>query len=302
MANLHTTLMQEAFDDLDEYQALFLLHSIRMRKREPLSGDQLDALAKSLVYSCDFFARDSQPPAITKVCQWYQGLMSRTSLHEDVDGAIKRACIDANTCIPVICPATTMVLAVYYLHRLQKRYGCMVNSFGEAQRTMIVAYLIAAKYIHANVQSVVGADSSDQTTHRPQRSKELDMDDVIRLLTLVNHRDGLLELPLDAETMYHSCLELVHFLDYKLTLHFSTAQIWTWFDCVLQDNNIRYHRGRTVPTSHSNWTLLPNSPPCEIPIPPAQSVCEDSIIPPCDHPEKSNIVLPPLYTVFPHPD
>lgn len=89
---------------------------------------------------------------------------------------VQRVCL-SDSSVPTVCPSITLLFAVRYIERLKqvkrstggvyvkitywlfcfspKRYGDVHGNNGCARRLVLVAYIIAAKYIQSNMRAIV---------------------------------------------------------------------------------------------------------------------------------------------------
>ncbi|KAI8069157.1 hypothetical protein BC940DRAFT_298033 [Gongronella butleri] len=291
-----------------------------------------------MIYCCNYFPNDTQPSDPEDVTHFLLDLMRRTTLpDESIDDAIKRSCTSDATCIPVICPSTTLMLTTYYLDRLQRKYGHFCETFDDAQRVFVVMYLIAAKYIRANVQWVVGASHAaaaaeereqekknakyeaqqqqvGQSEAAPDETADDDVDrDAARLVTALS--GGFMANPPDARLLTCLELEVLQFLDYHLQLHRTSADLWPWFNEALHQYEQRFcpYQGPMTPPE-STLPKLPVSPFLstmdalqkadprinDAASPPATSTRDRNSRSLFESDENGAITLPPLSTAQPH--
>ncbi|KAI8084627.1 uncharacterized protein BX664DRAFT_169766 [Halteromyces radiatus] len=106
--------------------------------------------------------KTEEEPILSRTIAFLYSVMDRTVMHHpsaSVCDAIKLYCMNKSS-IPVVCPATTMICALYYLQRFKQKFNIFSYSYQVGQRLVLVAYLVAAKYIHANLKSTVTYESS----------------------------------------------------------------------------------------------------------------------------------------------
>ncbi|ORZ23183.1 hypothetical protein BCR42DRAFT_404182 [Absidia repens] len=157
-ADTNCFLATRAYEDYSTLHAALLLHIINIRKLEPLSTHVVEQISKAMIYCGDYFEEvdTQQDPVLPKTMTFIHSIMNRTTLPwiTSVEDAIRISCT-SQTSIPVICPATTTICAIYYLNRYKEKYGTFTHSYYATQRLFLVAYLVAAKFIRENLKSVV---------------------------------------------------------------------------------------------------------------------------------------------------
>ncbi|CAO3594248.1 unnamed protein product [Absidia cylindrospora] len=71
--------------------------------------------------------------------------------------SIRQSC-SRQSPVPTVCPGITLLFAVHYIERLKQNYTDIKGTHGCSRRLVLVAYIIAAKYIQSNLKLIVDTD------------------------------------------------------------------------------------------------------------------------------------------------
>ncbi|KAI8340145.1 hypothetical protein BC941DRAFT_468417 [Chlamydoabsidia padenii] len=256
------SLAEKAYEGYSNMHALLLLHVINAQQLEPLSATVVEKMAKAAIYCGDYFPdRNSclEDSVLPQTISFFHTILDRTTIPciSSVEEAIRASCISPSS-IPVICPATTMMCAIYYLNKYLLKFGRFTHSYHVAQRLILVAYLVAAKFIHANIKYMVVFDpllgNEASLLHDESRS-------VLNTTTLGNKQDStgfetntatqllrhmgdtfMAEHEINADQLCSMEMEFLHFMDYQLWIGPSTPlQLCSWFYSTLDLYCQGYH-------------------------------------------------------------
>ncbi|KAI9363773.1 hypothetical protein BD770DRAFT_407334 [Pilaira anomala] len=138
-------------------QAFALLQAIELNRRTKLSKKCLAHLA---VYVSQAW---EDKPCREKIQQLYymmSNLLDATSMDtkEPFEIAIQNFC-QSFISTPTICPSVTLLIAISYVERLNKRYRDLKGTPGCGSRMIMVAYIMASKYIHDCLRLVIYTSS-----------------------------------------------------------------------------------------------------------------------------------------------
>ncbi|KAI9300885.1 hypothetical protein BJ944DRAFT_272303 [Cunninghamella echinulata] len=141
----------------DFSQACHILQAIRMNNQKPLSHSCLMHLSTFVAKSWE------EQPSQEKVQEIYQYMTylldsSKMAQEEDkglsLDDKIRKFCQNPSS-IPTVCPSTTLLFAVHYIDKLKQKYKNVTGTNGCSKRLILVAFMIASKYIHSNLKIIV---------------------------------------------------------------------------------------------------------------------------------------------------
>ncbi|KAI7879275.1 hypothetical protein K492DRAFT_208409 [Lichtheimia hyalospora FSU 10163] len=187
------------------YQAHLLLQAIDINRRERLSDSCLEHLAQHVAESWE---SADKAPEISKLMKQ---LLDTTAVNRDtiLEHALDRFCNqqDTTNAISTVCPSLTLLIAISYIDRLNQNYANFKGTNGCAYRLVVVAYMIAAKYMRANLRIIHFAEKQQEENSHQYHS---DMTDA---------RSSRLEI------------EFLHFLNYNLFVEEPEQLVWwakTW--------------------------------------------------------------------------
>ncbi|CDH56723.1 60s ribosomal protein l30 [Lichtheimia corymbifera JMRC:FSU:9682] len=188
------------------YQAHLLLQAIDINRRERLSDCCLEHLAHHVAESWE---SADKAPEISKLMKQ---LLDTTAVNQDtlLEHALDRFCNqqDTSNAISTVCPSLTLLIAISYIDRLNQNYANFKGTDGCAYRLVVVAYMIAAKYMRANLR-IIHFSENQKNNLPPYHSNEADS------------RFSRLEI------------EFLHFLNYNLFVEEPEQLVWwakTWED------------------------------------------------------------------------
>ncbi|ORZ24231.1 hypothetical protein BCR42DRAFT_87524 [Absidia repens] len=75
--------------------------------------------------------------------------------------------------VPTVCPGITLLFAVQYIERLKQNYTDIKGAHGCSRRLVLVAYIIAAKYIQSNLKLIADTGRPSLKTYSPSSPKHL---------------------------------------------------------------------------------------------------------------------------------
>ncbi|KAI9316639.1 hypothetical protein BX666DRAFT_1945333 [Dichotomocladium elegans] len=148
-------------------EAKGILQAIRLNQREPLSQQCIHRLATYVVQAWE------ADPSITRVVELVDvinHLISATTLSSQPgldDNLLRQYCRNPSA-LPTLCPSVALLIAMRYIDRLKKKYTSIRGAVGCSHRLVVVAYMMATKYIHASLRLVVNEDD-DQLRQRQRQ-------------------------------------------------------------------------------------------------------------------------------------
>ncbi|OBZ86298.1 hypothetical protein A0J61_05646 [Choanephora cucurbitarum] len=134
-------------------QALALLQAIELNRRQKLSKRCIAHLALFVSQAWE------SKPCQEKVQQLYymmNNLLDTTSMdtNEPFEVSLQNFCSNTVS-TPTICPSVTLLIAISYVERLNKRYRDLKGTPGCGSRMIMVAFIMASKYIHDSLRLIV---------------------------------------------------------------------------------------------------------------------------------------------------
>ncbi|KAL1925378.1 uncharacterized protein VTP21DRAFT_261 [Calcarisporiella thermophila] len=142
--------------------------------------------------------------------------------------------------LPTPCPTATLLLATSYLDRLRTKYPSATQSEGCCLRLVIIAYIIAAKFIHSNLAAYLGINLHTSSEH--PLSNEIDWH-----IKTAAYASQLL-VGTSVRSLLKMEYDLLSFLDYNIQTS-GTEQLLDVVECCL---NIQ----RLVPDENVSGTIL----------------------------------------------
>ncbi|CAO3595586.1 unnamed protein product [Absidia cylindrospora] len=141
-------------------QACLLLHAIEINRRQLLNPRCIAHLANYVVKAWE------TNPDETKVRQLYQlmqNLLSTTAIKQPtLENALITFCQNTAS-TPTPCPSVTLLIAIGYIERLNKKYDIVKGTVGCGSRLIIIAYLMAAKFLHDNLRLIIHIPTTSTT-------------------------------------------------------------------------------------------------------------------------------------------
>ncbi|KAI9483240.1 MAG: hypothetical protein EXX96DRAFT_557394 [Benjaminiella poitrasii] len=135
-------------------QACAILQALELNRRKRLSKKCIAHLA---VYV--FQAWEDKTCPKEKIQQLYymmNNLLDTTGMDhtEPLEVSLQKFCQNSLS-TPAICSSVTLLIAISYVERLNKRYRDLKGTPGCGSRMIMVAYIMASKYIHNCLKSVI---------------------------------------------------------------------------------------------------------------------------------------------------
>ncbi|CAO3697883.1 unnamed protein product [Rhizopus microsporus] len=134
-------------------QACNLLQAIELSGREPLSKTCLAHLA---IYVSKTWEDNYCPERTQQLFYMMNSLLNTTRIETDepFEVLLQKYCA-SSTSMPTLCPSVTLLVAISYIERLNKKYRNLKGTAGCGSRMIYVAYNLAAKYIHDCLRLVI---------------------------------------------------------------------------------------------------------------------------------------------------
>ncbi|KAI8349408.1 hypothetical protein BD560DRAFT_358587 [Blakeslea trispora] len=134
-------------------QALELLRAIELNRRQKLNKKCIAHLALFVSQAWE------NKPCQEKVQQLYymmNNLLDTTGIDTDepFEVSLQKFCSNSVS-TPTICPSVTLLIAISYVERLNKRYRSLKGTPGCGSRMIMVAFIMASKYIHDSLRLII---------------------------------------------------------------------------------------------------------------------------------------------------
>ncbi|KAG2208216.1 hypothetical protein INT47_006071 [Mucor saturninus] len=146
-------------------QACLLLRAIQMNGRRRLSNNCILQLA---IFVAKAWETNPGKDKIDALAKLMTNLLDTTLLCPDkpFDEALKQFCRN-NIPTHSVSPSITLLIAIGYIERLKQRYANIKGTTGCGHRLIMVAYMMAAKFMHVNLKSIINVQSSTETATAP---------------------------------------------------------------------------------------------------------------------------------------
>ncbi|KAI7863036.1 hypothetical protein BDF14DRAFT_1885505 [Spinellus fusiger] len=133
-------------------QARLILQAIRLNDQRKLSQRCIEHIAHYITHVWESNATEQNTLDLVDVIK---RLVTSTGIQaSSVNEALRLFC-RSSAATPTPCPSTTLLIAVNYIERLKQKYNYVKGSSSCSQRLIIVAYMMAAKYMHSNLCLIV---------------------------------------------------------------------------------------------------------------------------------------------------
>ncbi|KAI9497163.1 hypothetical protein BDB00DRAFT_805238 [Zychaea mexicana] len=186
------------------HQAYQFLQAVEMNRQQPLSNHCIEYLAKYIAH-----AWEPTTPADPSLLDELISLMHSLPLR-----------------VPAYCPGLALLLAIYYVDRLKQLYINIKGAHKCSLRLLLVAYTVAAKYLRNNLQLIM----NDRMPTTPPADDSSTATKPALLSVLSNPPKGSAaasdKQQVDQTIMARMELELLHFLNYNLSIDEPSKLIW----------------------------------------------------------------------------
>ncbi|KAI9491758.1 hypothetical protein BDB00DRAFT_873968 [Zychaea mexicana] len=155
-------------------EACMFLRAIQINRRERVSPQCLRHLATYVVQAWEV---DPAEAKVTELIDVMTHLLDTTQVDTTLalDDALRQSCRNP-AALPTVCPTVALLVAMRYIDRLKKKYNNIRGAVGCSHRLIVVAYMMAVKYIHANLRLIVDItvedDGHDQQPQQQQQQKQ----------------------------------------------------------------------------------------------------------------------------------
>ncbi|KAI7870158.1 hypothetical protein BDF14DRAFT_1775150 [Spinellus fusiger] len=200
-------------------QACRFLQAIEINRRRSLSPRCVAYLANYVAHSWE---SNPEPSKICGLIRLMATLLDSTTFnaHHSLTDTLQLYCSRSSS-MPTICPAVTLLVAVSYIQRLNQRYIELKGTTGCGSRLILVAYIIASKFIHDNLRSILY--NSYISSSPLSRTSSLHATPVTDQMNSFMKYEGLISslLPCSNDKIVRIMrmeLEFLTFLNYDLTI------------------------------------------------------------------------------------
>ncbi|KAI8079070.1 uncharacterized protein B0P05DRAFT_542229 [Gilbertella persicaria] len=153
------------------HQACSLLQAIQMNGRRRLSQSCVYNLANFVTRSWESNPKQEK---IEDLAKFMTNLLDTTLLcpEKPFEEALQQFC---RSHIPTqsVSPTVTILIAIGYIERLKQKYKHIQGTSGCAHRLIMIAYMIAAKFMHANLKSIIHTSPSALNGEKDTPTKKL---------------------------------------------------------------------------------------------------------------------------------
>ncbi|CAO3646728.1 unnamed protein product [Cunninghamella blakesleeana] len=224
----------------DYTQACQILQAIKMNNQQRLSHSCLLHLSTFVSKSWEEHPTQEK---VKEIYQYFNYLLDSSSMNEEkessLDDKIRKFCQN-DTSIPTVCPSTTLIFAIHYIDKLKQKYKDVTGTNGCSKRLILVAFMIASKYIHSNLKIIVDISlkKSDNDITSPSSILSPKKD---------NQHLSLPQLPLSPPTSPKPITPKIH----STLLKYNNNEI---------TDPLQYHYFKSSSSSSSSASSLPSSP------------------------------------------
>ncbi|KAI9264841.1 hypothetical protein BY458DRAFT_513758 [Sporodiniella umbellata] len=135
-------------------QACTILQAIQLNGRQRLSPVCVEQLAEQVASAWE--SKESEESRATLVKLMNQLLEHATFLpNESLNQALVKYCEQEATTLASVCPSVCLLVAIDYVRQLKQRYRQIKGTPGCGQRLVLIAFIMASKYIHVNLKSII---------------------------------------------------------------------------------------------------------------------------------------------------
>ncbi|ORX52018.1 hypothetical protein DM01DRAFT_1384268 [Hesseltinella vesiculosa] len=136
-----------------------LLQVVKSNAGQPLSETCIAHLA---TYVTQSWENDASEAKVQDTKTFIHHLLDSTGLptqDTSTDQVIESFC-KRSSAFPVVSPSITLLIAMQYIDRLKMKYKAVHGTPGCSRRMILVAYVLATKFLHASLSSIVCSQAS----------------------------------------------------------------------------------------------------------------------------------------------
>ncbi|RUP49528.1 hypothetical protein BC936DRAFT_142318 [Jimgerdemannia flammicorona] len=151
-------------------QGAMLLQIIRLNAKRLITERMIVETTKHILRTWEPETLD--PVRSVAFAKFVHFFVNKTALNFGdlpLETAIVMSCV-SRSAVPIVCPTVTLVMAMGYIDRLRKKHPAAVAQSGSTQRLFLMAYIIAAKYIHSTLGTVIATSSLPRNLNFPSSS------------------------------------------------------------------------------------------------------------------------------------
>ncbi|CAO3660292.1 unnamed protein product [Rhizopus stolonifer] len=140
-------------------QACSILQAIQLNGRRRLSPHCVSQLAEQVTEAWEMNTNQETTEAISKLMN---NLLDATLIlpEKSLNEALVEFCKKENA-VESVCPSVCLLIAIDYVGRLKQRYNNIKGTKGCGRRLVLVAYMMASKYVHANLKSIINTTTTN---------------------------------------------------------------------------------------------------------------------------------------------
>ncbi|KAI9280801.1 hypothetical protein BY458DRAFT_500411 [Sporodiniella umbellata] len=149
-------------------QACNLLNAMEINQRKPLTKKCIAHLA---IYVAQTWESNPCKEKVQQLfCMMSSLLDTQTNPNEPFEISLQKYCTGSNF-MPALCPSTTLLVAINYIERLNRKYQGLKGTSGCGSRMIYIAYSLAAKHIYHCLRLVIYTKEAQKPITPPTSPK-----------------------------------------------------------------------------------------------------------------------------------
>ncbi|KAI9026421.1 hypothetical protein CLU79DRAFT_717409 [Phycomyces nitens] len=159
-----STYREKVLAGVSYNQACGFLQAIEINRQRSLSPNCVAYLANYVARSWE---AKPEPSRVYSLMRLMTNLLATTAFNSNrsLMDSLQIYC-ERPLSMPTICPSVTLLIAVSYIQRLKQKYIEIKGTTGCGSRLIMVAYIMASKFLHDNLRTIIHT-----TQHTPPPSK-----------------------------------------------------------------------------------------------------------------------------------
>ncbi|RUS34632.1 hypothetical protein BC938DRAFT_479422 [Jimgerdemannia flammicorona] len=244
----HLEQMSQAYRG-DYSQGMLLLHAIRRNGKRTLTEQAIAETTNHIlrIWEPNTEVDPARADALVKFVKFFVTKTQFPLEEMALEQAIIISCLNRSA-VPVVCPVITLALATVYIDRLRKKYPTTQGASGCTQRLFLMSYIMAAKFIHASLGTLIASSTLLHNGHPIVRDRVKMAAAPSCLFTPMQTLASTTSLfasmlPRTTPQELHKMeLEFLHFLDSDLTVHNASDLMGLWEKCVGIEQVVPFQR------------------------------------------------------------
>ncbi|KAL0094919.1 hypothetical protein F4703DRAFT_1045925 [Phycomyces blakesleeanus] len=176
-----STYRERVLAGVNYNQACGFLQAIEINRRRSLSPNCVAYLANYVARSWE---TKPEPSRVYSLMRLMTNLLATTafSTHTSLMDSLQTYC-ERPLSMPTICPSVTLLIAVSYIQRLKQKYIEIKGTTGCGSRLIMVAYIMASKFLHDNLRTIIHTNSQHTASQPKPTAPTADSKKPLHLIT-----------------------------------------------------------------------------------------------------------------------